>query len=139
MENRRCIYFPNGKETLEIEHNKQLQGEETIYIKKDEEELAELMAKNKEEVEQPAEVSEDNLSKEEENYFEQLVINQTELNKLDLMEASFNSIEKYIIEDKDPEMVPPTIFLPATDQSFAKNVIDKDVTGIVIAHAQVDM
>jgi len=25
------------------------------------------------------------------------------------------------------------------DQSFAKNVIDKDVTGIVIAHAQVDM
>ena len=25
------------------------------------------------------------------------------------------------------------------DQSFAENVIDKDVTGIVIAHAQVDM
>jgi len=37
-------------------------------IKKDEEELAELMAKNKEEVEQPAEVSEDNLSKEEETF-----------------------------------------------------------------------
>ena len=37
-------------------------------IKKDEEELAELMAKNKEEVEQTAEVSEDNLSKEEETF-----------------------------------------------------------------------
>jgi hypothetical protein len=64
------------------------------------------------------------LSKEEENYFAQLVANQTELNKLDLMEASFNSIEKYIIEDKDPELVPPTIFLPASDQSLAKNVSD---------------
>jgi tyrosine-protein kinase Etk/Wzc len=40
------------------------------------------------------------------------------------MEASFNSIEKYIIEDKDPELVPPTIFLPASDQSLAKNVSD---------------
>ena len=64
------------------------------------------------------------LNKEQESYFNQLVTNQTELNKLDLLLSSLNSIENYIVEDKDPELVPPTMFLSTNDESLVKNVDD---------------
>ncbi len=126
---KRAITFLDtlGKVYIDITLNSKLDinSRTLTYIDKQLEELTQMMTSIEDRL-QNYKQSESilDLSKEEENYFEQLVINQTELNKLDLMEASFNSIEKYIIEDKDPEMVPPTIFLPATDQSLAKNVSD---------------
>jgi tyrosine-protein kinase Etk/Wzc len=126
---QRAITFLDtlGKVYIDITLNSKLDinSRTLTYIEKQLEELTEMMTSIEDRLQnyKQAESILD-LSKEEENYFDQLVINQTELNKLDLMEASFNSIEKYIIEDKDPELVPPTIFLPASDQSFSKNVSD---------------
>jgi tyrosine-protein kinase Etk/Wzc len=126
---KRAITFLDtlGKVYIDITLNSKLDinSRTLTYIEKQLEELTQMMTSIEDRLQnyKQAESILD-LSKEEENYFAQLVANQTELNKLDLMEASFNSIEKYIIEDKDPELVPPTIFLPASDQSLAKNVSD---------------
>ena len=126
---KRAITFLDtlGKVYIDITLNSKLDinSRTLTYIEKQLEELTQMMTSIEDRLQnyKQAESILD-LSKEEENYFEQLVTNQAELNKLDLMEASFNSIEIYIVEDKDPELVPPTIFLPANDQSFAKNVSD---------------
>lgn len=126
---KRAVTFLDtlGKVYIDITLNSKLDinSRTLTYIEKQLEELTQMMTSIEDRLQnyKQAESILD-LSKEEENYFAQLVANQTELNKLDLMEASFNSIEKYIIEDKDPELVPPTIFLPASDQSLAKNVTD---------------
>jgi capsular exopolysaccharide synthesis family protein len=116
-----------GKVYIDITLNSKLDiNSRTLsYIEKQLEELTQMMTSIEDRLQnyKQAESILD-LSKEEENFFDQLVINQAEINKLELMEASFNSIEKYIIEDKDPELVPPTIFLPASDQTFSKNVSD---------------
>ena len=126
---KRAITFLDtlGKVYIDITLNSKLDinSRTLTYIEKQLEELTEMMTSIEDRLQnyKQAESILD-LTKEEENYFAQLVINQTEINKLELMEASFNSIEKYIIEDKDPELVPPTIFLPANDPSFSKNVSD---------------
>jgi capsular exopolysaccharide synthesis family protein len=126
---KRAITFLDtlGKVYIDITLNSKLDinSRTLTYIEKQLEELTQMMTSIEDRLQnyKQAESILD-LSKEEENYFEQLVANQAELNKLDLMEASFNSIEKYIIEDKDPELVPPTIFLPTSDQSLEKTVSD---------------
>lgn len=126
---KRAITFLDtlGKVYIDITLNSKLDiNSRTLsYIEKQLEELTQMMTAIEDRL-QNYKQSESilDLSKEEESYFEQLVVNQTELNKLDLMESSFNSIEKYIIEDKDPELVPPTIFLPSSDQTLATNVTD---------------
>jgi capsular exopolysaccharide synthesis family protein len=126
---KRAITFLDtlGKVYIDITLNSKLDinSRTLTYIEKQLEELTQMMTSIEDRLQNyKQEESILDLSKEEENYFAQLVANQAELNKLDLMEASFNSIEKYIIEDKDPELIPPTIFLPASDQSFSKNVSD---------------
>lgn len=126
---KRAITFLDtlGKVYIDITLNSKLDiNSRTLsYIEKQLEELTQIMTSIEDRLQNYKE-SESilDLSKEQENYFEQLVINQTELNKLDLMESSFSSIEKYIIEDKDPEMVPPTIFVPNSDPTFLSNVSD---------------
>ncbi|MCC6251821.1 MAG: polysaccharide biosynthesis tyrosine autokinase [Bacteroidia bacterium] len=96
-----------------------------VYIDKQLSELTEMMTSIEDRLQNYKQSEEIlDLTKEEENYFGLLVSNQTELNRLEILESSFNSLEKYIIEDKDPEFVPPTIFLPSNDQSLTVNVND---------------
>jgi uncharacterized protein involved in exopolysaccharide biosynthesis len=96
---KRAITFLDtlGKVYIDITLNSKLDinSRTLTYIEKQLEELTQMMTSIEDRL-QNYKQSESilDLSKEEENYFEQLVINQTELNKLDLMEASFNSIEK---------------------------------------------
>lgn len=65
-----------------------------------------------------------NLNKEEDSYYTKLDSYDGEINKYDLNIAALNDLEKYIIERKDPELLPPSIYVNSSDD-FLKNAVNQ--------------
>ncbi|MEO6902163.1 MAG: polysaccharide biosynthesis tyrosine autokinase [Bacteroidia bacterium] len=59
------------------------------------------------------------LGKEEDDYFKKMSQYDDVKSKLNLQIASLNSLESYIIEDKDPQFLPPAIYI-VNDDAFLK-------------------
>jgi tyrosine-protein kinase Etk/Wzc len=62
------------------------------------------------------------LSKQEQRVFEYLTGFETDKKKLDLQLGSMDALEKYIIEDKDPELLPPSFYI-ANEDAFLKSSV----------------
>lgn len=62
------------------------------------------------------------LSKEEETYFQQLTDYEAQRTKLQLEIQSIGELEKYIILDKDPELLPPSFYINSEDDFLKKSV-----------------
>lgn len=62
------------------------------------------------------------LPKQEQRIFEQLTGYETDKKKLDLQLNSLDALEKYIIEDKDPELLPPSFYI-ASEDAFLKSSV----------------
>ena len=60
------------------------------------------------------------LSREEQDYFKKLSNYDEEHAQLSLQVEAFNDLEKYIIEDKDPQFLPPAIFINSKDGFLVK-------------------
>jgi capsular exopolysaccharide synthesis family protein len=64
------------------------------------------------------------LSREQENAFNQLVDLQSQEKKFDMQLSALSALQKYIIEDKDPEQMPPTLFGTGNDAFLQNSVTD---------------
>ncbi len=65
-----------------------------------------------------------NLTKEEEDYFGKLSAYDQEKTKLNLQIESLNDLEKYIIEDKDPQFLPPSVYVAQNDHFLLKEAAE---------------
>lgn len=93
------------------------------YIEKQLSELTNLMAVSEDKLQNYKESEAIlDLSKEEAAFFDQLVISQTELNRIELMQDAFLALEKYIIEGSNSELAPSTVFLPSSDPALIANL-----------------
>lgn len=61
-----------------------------------------------------------NLGKEEEDYFSKMSQYDERRSGLLLQLGALNSLEKYIIEDKDPQFLPPDVYLSSNDAFLKK-------------------
>src|ERR1051326_583971 len=59
------------------------------------------------------------LNREGDSYFQKLTEYDNQKSSLQLQISSLNDLEKYIIEEKDPEFLPPSIYI-ASDDAFLK-------------------
>lgn len=59
---------------------------------------------------------------EQQDFFTKLTAYDSEKNKLKLKIEALNDLEKYIIEDKDPQFLPPSVFLVDGDQFLSNSV-----------------
>jgi len=64
------------------------------------------------------------LPKEEEEDFTQLTNNEKAKVELNMQLSSIEALEKYIIEDKDPELLPPAFYVNNTDEFLKKSVAE---------------
>ena len=62
------------------------------------------------------------LTKEEDTYFKQLTDFEAQRTKLQLQLSSIGELEKYIILDKDPELLPPSFYINSEDEFLKKSV-----------------
>jgi tyrosine-protein kinase Etk/Wzc len=62
------------------------------------------------------------LTKQEQRAFEYLTAFETDKKKLDLQLNSMDALEKYLIEDKDPELLPPSFYI-ANEDAFLKSSV----------------
>ena len=62
------------------------------------------------------------LTKEEDTYFKQLTDFEAQRTKLELQLSSIGELEKYIILDKDPELLPPSFYINTEDDFLKKSV-----------------
>lgn len=65
-----------------------------------------------------------NLGREEGNYYSKLDSYDSEINIYDLQIEALNDLENYIIEKKDPELLPPSIYVNSTD-GFLKSAVSE--------------
>lgn len=61
-----------------------------------------------------------NLTKEEEDYFSKMSQYDQKRSEFQLELGALNSLEKYIIEDKDPQFLPPDVYLSSNDAFLKK-------------------
>lgn len=59
---------------------------------------------------------------EQEDFFKKIAEYDNEKSKLNLKLSAINDLEKYIIEDKDPQFLPPNIFLVDNDKFLIESV-----------------
>lgn len=59
------------------------------------------------------------LNKEQEDYFKKMSEYDAQRSKLNIELGALNSLEKYIIEDKDPQFLPPDVYV-VSDDAFLK-------------------
>lgn len=59
------------------------------------------------------------LNKEQEDYFRKMSEYDAQRSKLNIELGALNSLEKYIIEDKDPQFLPPDVYV-VSDDAFLK-------------------
>lgn len=64
------------------------------------------------------------LSQEESEYFSKLLSYEGQKTELNHQIASINALEKYIVEDKDPELLPPSFYVKNTDEFLKKSVAE---------------
>ena len=62
------------------------------------------------------------LSWEKQDYFDKLARYDGDKASLNLKLQAINDLEKYIIEDKDPEFLPPSVYLVSSDAFMTKSV-----------------
>ncbi|MBL0049551.1 MAG: polysaccharide biosynthesis tyrosine autokinase [Bacteroidetes bacterium] len=62
------------------------------------------------------------LTKEEDSYFQQLTDFESQKTKLELQLQTIGELEKYIILDKDPELLPPSFYINNEDDFLKKSV-----------------
>jgi tyrosine-protein kinase Etk/Wzc len=62
------------------------------------------------------------LSWQREDFFKKLATYEGQKNNLNLKVKALNDLEKYIIEDKDPEFLPPNVFLVDDDRFLIQSV-----------------
>jgi capsular exopolysaccharide synthesis family protein len=64
------------------------------------------------------------LNREEEDYFKKMSSYDGQRSKLNLELKSLNSLEKYIIEDKDPQFLPPDVYVVSDDGFLKQSITD---------------
>jgi capsular exopolysaccharide synthesis family protein len=64
------------------------------------------------------------IKREEESEFDKLALYQSQRTQLQLQLEAMNDLENYIIEDKDPQFLPPSIFLIKDDPYMTKSTSD---------------
>lgn len=60
------------------------------------------------------------INKEEESEFEKLSFYETQKSQLKLQLEALNDLEKYIVDDKDPQFLPPSVFVIKEDPYLVK-------------------
>ncbi|MEY4110215.1 MAG: protein involved in gliding motility EpsB [Bacteroidota bacterium] len=126
---KRAVAFLDtlGKVYIEntLESKLEVNGRTLTYIEKQLQELTGMMTAIEDKLQDyKQQESILNLSKEEENYFNQMVSSQSQDKKLELQESALNALEKYIIEDQEGEFLPPTFFL-SSDDIYLQNSISE--------------
>ena len=75
------------------------------------------------------------MDKDEQNYFDQYTQSITDKNSLNDQLSALNDLEQYIIEGKDPEFLPPSVYLNTTDAFLTSTTTELYATQLKIMEA----
>lgn len=94
-----------------------------VYIDKQLNEVIEILSQIEDDLESyKKKKSILDLTKEEDSYFQQLTDFEAQKTKLELQLQTIGELEKYIILDKDPELLPPSFYINNEDDFLKKSV-----------------